>query len=77
MRYSWALDGSSYPTLTRKTLDLKLIDKAPLKIAHDDEVSIEAIERFRVDADAASGNSIRSAALSGMAFDITRIRKKQ
>lgn len=35
---SWALNASSYPTLTRKNLELKLINKAPLKIAHDDEV---------------------------------------
>ena len=37
-KYSWALTGSSYPLLSRKTLDLKIINKAPLKIAHDDEV---------------------------------------
>lgn len=36
--YSWALNASSYPHLTRKTLELKLINKAPLKFAHDDEV---------------------------------------
>ncbi|KAL3264696.1 hypothetical protein BDQ94DRAFT_173392 [Aspergillus welwitschiae] len=36
---NWALNASSYPTLTRKNLELKLINKAPLKIAHDDEWS--------------------------------------
>ncbi|GKZ38315.1 hypothetical protein AbraIFM66950_010445 [Aspergillus brasiliensis] len=35
---NWALDASSYPSLGRKPLELKLINKAPLKIAHDDEV---------------------------------------
>ncbi|GLA99246.1 hypothetical protein AtubIFM57143_007552 [Aspergillus tubingensis] len=36
---NWALNASSYPHLTRKTLELKLINKAPLKFAHDDEWS--------------------------------------
>ncbi|PIG79517.1 hypothetical protein AARAC_000443 [Aspergillus arachidicola] len=39
---NWTLTGSSYPTLTRKTLDLKIINKAPLKIAHDDEWSFNS-----------------------------------
>jgi hypothetical protein len=30
--------GASYPKFARKNLDLKLINKAPLKHAHDDEV---------------------------------------
>ncbi|KAJ5756026.1 hypothetical protein N7533_005569 [Penicillium manginii] len=34
---NWTLTGSSYPTLGRKTLEIKLNNKAPLKIAHDDE----------------------------------------
>lgn len=38
--YSWALNASSYPHLTRKTLELRLINKEPLKIAHDDEVCL-------------------------------------
>ncbi|PYH35358.1 uncharacterized protein BO87DRAFT_306028 [Aspergillus neoniger CBS 115656] len=36
---NWALNASSYPHLTRKTLELKLINKVPLKFAHDDEWS--------------------------------------
>ncbi|KAL5366623.1 hypothetical protein BJX96DRAFT_170089 [Aspergillus floccosus] len=34
---NWTLTGSSYPTLGRKPLEIKLNNKAPLKIAHDDE----------------------------------------
>lgn len=40
---SWSLEGPTYPRFARKTLDLKTINKAPLKHAHDDEVSILTI----------------------------------
>jgi hypothetical protein len=36
---SWTLEGPTYPRFQRKTLSLKTINKAPLKHAHDDEVS--------------------------------------
>lgn len=36
--YSWSLTGPSYPRFPRKILDIKTINKAPLKHAHDDEV---------------------------------------
>jgi hypothetical protein len=36
---SWTLEGPTYPRMQRKTLSLKTINKAPLKHAHDDEVS--------------------------------------
>ncbi|KAJ5614026.1 hypothetical protein N7528_007680 [Penicillium herquei] len=39
---NWGLTASSYPLLTRKTLELKLINKAPNKIAHDDEWSFNS-----------------------------------
>ncbi|KAJ5280928.1 hypothetical protein N7478_006300 [Penicillium angulare] len=39
---NWTLTGSSYPLLSRKTLDLKIINKAPMKIAHDDEWSFNS-----------------------------------
>ncbi|KAF5568716.1 tartrate transporter [Fusarium phyllophilum] len=35
---NWSMKGASYPKFARKNLDLKLINKAPLKHAHDDEV---------------------------------------
>ncbi|KAH7259163.1 uncharacterized protein BKA55DRAFT_735976 [Fusarium redolens] len=34
---NWSMMGASYPKFARKNLDLKLINKAPLKHAHDDE----------------------------------------
>ncbi|KAI1044119.1 hypothetical protein LB505_010528 [Fusarium chuoi] len=35
---NWSMKGASYPKFARKNLDLRLINKAPLKHAHDDEV---------------------------------------
>ncbi|VTT57181.1 unnamed protein product [Fusarium fujikuroi] len=35
---NWSMKGASYPRFARKNLDLRLINKAPLKHAHDDEV---------------------------------------
>ncbi|RMJ03317.1 hypothetical protein CDV36_015156 [Fusarium kuroshium] len=34
---NWSMTGASYPKFARKLLDLHLINKAPLKHAHDDE----------------------------------------
>ncbi|OJJ96063.1 hypothetical protein ASPACDRAFT_35545 [Aspergillus aculeatus ATCC 16872] len=39
---NWSMTGSSYPHLGRKTLELKLTNKAPLKHAHDDEWSFNS-----------------------------------
>ncbi|KAG4286164.1 hypothetical protein FPRO06_07424 [Fusarium proliferatum] len=35
---NWSMKGASYPKFARKNLDLRLINKAPLKHAHDDEL---------------------------------------
>lgn len=50
-RYSWTLEGPTYPRFQRKTLSLKTINKAPLKHAHDDEVSLAPLWEVEVDAD--------------------------
>ncbi|KAI1393115.1 uncharacterized protein F4822DRAFT_423579 [Hypoxylon trugodes] len=39
---NWSLKGPSYPRFPRKILDVKLINKAPLKHAHDDEWSFNS-----------------------------------
>jgi hypothetical protein len=39
MQNSWSMTGASNPKFARKNLELNLINKAPLKHAHDDEVS--------------------------------------
>ncbi|UPK91622.1 hypothetical protein LCI18_002557 [Fusarium solani-melongenae] len=38
---NWSMTGASYPKFARKLLDLHLINKAPLKHAHDDEVWLQ------------------------------------
>ncbi|KAJ5711278.1 hypothetical protein N7488_005434 [Penicillium malachiteum] len=43
---NWALTASSYPLLTRKTLELKLINKAPKKIAHDDDSQWDGFRHY-------------------------------
>lgn len=35
--YSWSMTGPSHPAFPRKLLQQKLINKAPIKHAHDDE----------------------------------------
>jgi hypothetical protein len=46
---SWTLEGPTYPRFQRKTLSLKTINKAPLKHAHDDEVSLPPFESMASD----------------------------
>lgn len=75
---SWSMTGASYPRLTRRNLELQLINKAPLKHAHDDEVGqASPFELYMTDIVHHSGLLIRSAAHNGMASDTMLIKMKQ
>ncbi|KAK1144562.1 hypothetical protein N8T08_005435 [Aspergillus melleus] len=39
---NWSMTGPSHPKLGRKCLDVKLINKEPVKVAHDDEWSFNS-----------------------------------
>jgi hypothetical protein len=77
--------AASHPRFPRKPLELRLINKAPLKHAHDDEVS----DPYRDQGDLGemdmhadlptrcSGHSTRNAAPNGMDSDTTHFRRKE
>lgn len=71
--------GASYPKFARKLLELHTINKAPLKHAHDDEVSKNGslkTRRAKSDMVNLSGASTPNAAHNGMDFGIMHTRMK-
>lgn len=71
------MTGASNPKFARKNLELKLINKAPLKHAHDDEVTCSSLDRMQIANASTSGASIRNVVPNGMASDIMHIKKRQ
>lgn len=78
---SWSMMGPSKPRFPRKFTEVKLINKAPMKTAHDEEVSNTQFQRFETSHMILhlpySCTSIHRLARNGMEPDITVIRTRR